>query len=159
MNKNLLIVLFFLASISLVFTDGCLDKSVGDGNHNKTELIFQKSSVKFAVEIADDELERQKGLMFVKKLEDNSGMLFVYQDDRIRSFWMKDTLIPLDMIFIDQNFSVVDINENAQPCADNKNCQTYASKKPSRYVLEINGGLSEKLNLSVGDKIVISSNR
>lgn len=105
------------------------------------------------IKIADDPTEQSKGLMYRNNLESNSGMLFVFDKDEIRSFWMKNTLIPLDMLFIDRDFKIVDIIENAQPCKTNT-CPSYISKQPAKYVLEVNAGFVKENKIDVGDIIV-----
>ena len=116
----------------------------------KKVIINEKS---FNVEIADNQIERAQGLMFRKELEENSGMLFLFESSGKHSFWMKNTLIPLDMIWIDENFEIAYIYENAQPCEET--CSSIAPDKNARYVLEINSGLVEKYNFKVGERIKI----
>ena len=103
------------------------------------------------VEIADDDVERREGLMYRESLEDNSGMLFLYDSERELSFWMKNTLIPLDMIFINSDYEIVDI-KHATPCRADP-CPHYTSKAPAQYVLEVNAGFSEEKGIAEGDKI------
>ena len=105
------------------------------------------------VDIADDSEERSRGLMFKKSLEWNNGMLFVFDDEKVRSFWMKNTLVPLDMIFVDSNFTIVDIERNAQPCIEDDSCQTYVSDRPAKFVLEVNAGFVEKNGINIGDRL------
>lgn len=106
----------------------------------------------FEVDIADDTEERQQGLMFVEEMKDNKGMIFVYDKPRNLAFWMKNTLIPLDIIYIGENYRVVSIAKNAQPC-ENDPCKSYSSNVEAQYVLEINGGLSDEYGIEVGDKV------
>ncbi len=109
----------------------------------------------FAVEIADDDEERSKGLMYREKLAKNQGMLFIFPKEEPRTFWMKNTLISLDMIFADREGNIVSIQKQAKPCGTQPVCPLYESYKPAKYVLEINGGLAAKLKLKVGEKIVL----
>ncbi len=104
----------------------------------------------FKVEIAATDEERQKGLMFRKNLPEESGMLFIFRDDAIHSFWMKNTYIPLDMIFISSDMMVAGIHRNATPLSE----ESISISKPSRYVLEINAGLSEKFGIDENSKAV-----
>lgn len=104
------------------------------------------------VEIADDNEERIQGLMFRDELDYNSGMLFVFNNEKIRSFWMKNTYIPLDMIFISSNKTIVDIHENTEPCKT-VGCKSYISNKPARYVLEVNSGYVSEKGFKVGDEV------
>lgn len=113
-----------------------------------------QESVKIKIEIADDEPEIMKGLMFRKSMEWNSGMLFIFKDEDYKTFWMKNTLIPLDMVFIDKDFKIVDI-KYALPCTQDP-CKLYPSLKPAQYVLELNGNFTLINNIREGAKIKIS---
>lgn len=111
--------------------------------------IVTFDNVFFDVEIAQTSEERAKGLMFRESMPENYGMLFVFDDDAPRSFWMKNTLIPLDMIFIDGNMTVVDV-KNAVPCKEDP-CSTYSAH--GKFVLEINAGLAEKNGIRAGSRM------
>ena len=101
------------------------------------------------IEIADNEYETQTGLMYRIKLETNHGMLFIFPDVKMRSFYMKNTKIPLDIIYIDEAKSIISFQKNAIPFDET----ALPSDAPAKYVLEINGGLADAWQLSVGDKI------
>ena len=103
------------------------------------------------IEIADNEYETQTGLMYRKSMAENRGMLFIFPDSRERFFYMKNTEIPLDLIYIGEDLKIVSFQENAQPFKET----SLPSQVPAKYVLEINGGLSEKWGLDVGDSISI----
>lgn len=114
------------------------------------ELIAGDGNVtRLSIEIADTPAEHQYGLMNRPSLAQDAGMLFVFRDDQRRYFWMKDTLIPLDMIFIDNDLAIVDIRANAAPLSE----ATIASAEPCRYVLEVNGGLCEACGIRIGDRV------
>ncbi len=113
-------------------------------------MVKFDSGARFNVEIAKTPDEKANGLMFRKSLSKDSGMLFVFDDEQPRSFWMKNTLIPLDMIFLDSDLVVVDI-QTASPCKEDP-CRLYRSP-PAMYVLEINNGMSEKNKIKVGSKM------
>ena len=115
-----------------------------------------KKLIKINIEIADDNEERVKGLMFREKLDENFGMLFIFDNEEYQTFWMKNTLIPLDMIFIDKNFKIIDIKD-AVPCKEEP-CALYKSSKPAKYVLEVNGNFTMKNNIKMGDKIIMNKN-
>jgi uncharacterized membrane protein (UPF0127 family) len=103
----------------------------------------------FAVELARTEAERERGLMYRNHLEPSGGMLFIFEHDGPLTFWMKNTFIPLDMIFIDRNRRVVGIVEEAAP-------ETETPRRvsgESRYVLEIVGGLSRRLGVVAGSSV------
>ena len=105
------------------------------------------------VEVSDDLEESMRGLMFRKHLPGNAGMLFAYYDEKPRTFWMKNTLIPLDMIFVDGSSKIIEIKENVPPCAQDE-CPTYPSKEPAQYVLEANAGFVQEKGIKVGDRLV-----
>lgn len=106
-------------------------------------------TARFNVAVADDAGERAQGLMNVEKMPAAAGMLFVYDRERPVSFWMKNTLIPLDMVFADAEGRVVAIHENAIPHDETP----IPSGAPSQYVLEINGGLASTLGIEVGSEM------
>ncbi len=88
-------------------------------------------------------------------LEAGKGMLFVFETEGEYGFWMKNTLIPLDMIWIDGKNKVIYIKENAAPCKTEP-CETFGPGRKAKYVLEINGGMNEKLGIKIGDQAVLS---
>lgn len=92
----------------------------------------------YCVSIADDDIERARGLMYVESMPENEGMLFVFNDEDVRYFWMMNTLIPLDILFFDAGGSLVDIKNDFQPCESSLNCQSYESQGKAKYVLEVN---------------------
>jgi len=101
-------------------------------------------NVSFEIELARSPAEQSKGLMFRESLSQNHGMLFIFDEESPKTFWMKNTLIPLDMIFLDGNMMVVEIKANILPCKADP-CPTYPSEKPAKYVLELNAGSAEKI--------------
>jgi len=105
------------------------------------------------IEIADDEYTTQTGLMYRTKLKTNHGMLFMFPDAQMRSFYMKNTKIPLDIIYIDENLTIVSFQKNAKPMDET----SLPSDAPAKYVLEINGGLSDVWQLAIGDQISFTS--
>ncbi|MEA2098258.1 MAG: DUF192 domain-containing protein [Patescibacteria group bacterium] len=106
----------------------------------------------FKVETAVTAQEQKMGLMNREFLALDSGMLFVFEKEDIHNFWMKNTLIPLDIIWIDKDNKVIFIKENAEPCKTEK-CELFEPDKKSKYVLEINGGLAEKIGFKIGDEV------
>lgn len=101
------------------------------------------------IEIAESEYETQTGLMYRESMEDNQGMLFIFPDVAMHSFYMKNTQIALDIIYIDENLKIASFQKDAQPY----NETGLSSKVPVKYVLEINAGLSERFGLDIGDAI------
>lgn len=121
---------------------------------NSITMFTAAGPVKIQVEYAKTSQELEIGLMNRDSLEANSGMFFIFPDEKSRSFWMKDTLIPLDMIFISSNGRVNEMTTQ-EPCPKTGTCQVYESKSPARYVLEINAGQAEKWNMANGDIVEI----
>ncbi len=114
------------------------------------------NDIDFYVELADDDNERAMGLMYRKQMDDDAGMLFIFPGSQYRAFWMKNTLIPLDILYFDSNRKLINISENTPPCKNTTTrCPNYPSEKPAKYVLEINAGLSKKHGFKAGDEMVI----
>lgn len=101
------------------------------------------------VEYANTPEERNLGLMYRKSMAENQGMLFLFPEEEFRSFYMKNTEIPLDIIYLDKDKKIVSIAKNAKPFDET----SLPSEAPAMYVLEINGGLSDKWQLEKGDEI------
>lgn len=114
-------------------------------------FLTDSGAVKVVVEVADTQEAREVGLMNREHLE--GGMLFVFDSEGKHGFWMKNTLIPLDMIFISGDGKVVSIRE-AVPCEADP-CQLYHPDKPAKYVVEVNAGFSGENGINVGDSIEI----
>ncbi|HVY98989.1 MAG TPA: DUF192 domain-containing protein [Dongiaceae bacterium] len=107
------------------------------------------SAYKFEVELATTPAEREQGLMFRKTLAPNAGMLFLYPDEQPVAFWMKNTLIPLDMLFLRADGSIVRIAPNAVPLDETP----IPSNAPVKAVLEVKGGTAAALGIKEGDKV------
>ena len=105
-------------------------------------------------ELADTHDRQMLGLMFRKSLPQNSGMLFIFDKPDYYSFWMMNTSIPLDIIWIDKNNTIVDIAQNTEPCF--VLCKSYTPAKKAMYVLETNANFTKKHGVEVGDKIKIA---
>lgn len=106
----------------------------------------------FDAEVAVTADERAQGLMYRESLEEGRGMLFVFPSEGLHSFWMKNTLIELDMIFIGADRRVVSVASRAKPCRGEP-CAHYAPTGPAAYVLEIAGGLAAKIGVAAGDAV------
>lgn len=115
----------------------------------QNQVCFQDNC--FEVELATTPKQWTQGLMYQKSLEQNKGMLFIFQDIGKHAFWMKNTLIPLDIIWLNANQKIVYIYKNAQPCQVS-NCPTINPDTKSKYVLEINAGKVDEIGLRVGNK-------
>jgi uncharacterized protein len=105
----------------------------------------------FWVEIANTSMQRTMGLMHREHLAADSGMLFVFEQPGYYPFWMKNTLIPLDMFWMDEGFQVDYIHANATPCKTAP-CPFYGASRDAKYVLELNAGASANAGITVGDK-------
>lgn len=120
----------------------------------KTPAFVILGDTRFRVEIADTPEERTQGLMYREFLPEKRGMLFVFEDEHIRSFWMKNTLISLDMIFINSKQEVVDV-QTAKPCEEDP-CISYTSQESAKYVLEVNAGIAKEYGVHIGDTVALS---
>ncbi len=109
----------------------------------------------FTVEIADDYRKRAYGLMFVKNMPEGRGMVFIFDDEIVRNFWMKNTYIPLDILYVGSDLVVKSIASNAVP----HSLEMINSIYPAKYVIELNAGLSEKLGIKKGDKIKLMQDK
>ena len=118
------------------------------------ELTFNSSDSKYItsleIEIAEDNIERSKGLMFRKNMLENQGMLFIFSRQEYQSFWMRNTAISLDIIFVNSNNEIVTIHKNTNTFSD----KSYPSTKPAIFVVEVIAGFTDKYGINVGDKIV-----
>ena len=114
------------------------------------DIVTAKGPVHLRVEIADDDAEREQGLMFRTHLDDDQGMLFDFHTPQQVAFWMRNTLIPLDMIFIRADGTIANIADNTEPYSETP----IPSDGPVLGVLEIGGGLTQELGIKAGDKVV-----
>lgn len=105
----------------------------------------------FTAQLATTGQERQVGLMFVRSMPADAGMLFVFPDVAPRSFWMHNTLISLDILFIAPDGTIINIVERATPQTDDPR----PSEGPAKYVLELNGGITRFLSIHAGDKVIV----
>ena len=117
-------------------------------------LSSETDSIKanFDIEIAETDYETETGLMYRKSMKKDRGMLFIQPTESLQYFYMKNTEIPLDIIYINSGMKIVSFQKNAEPFNEN----TLPSNAPAKYVFEINAGLSEQLGLQVGDSISFS---
>jgi uncharacterized membrane protein (UPF0127 family) len=145
-----LLVVFFIAKEFLITSDSTMNEYTFT---KEGELVFTDSAgvqkAKIDIEIADDDYQRELGLMNRKSMQENQGMLFIFPFERFQSFWMRNTFISLDMIFVDANKTIVTIHKNTQVLSD----QSYPSSKPAKYVVEVVAGFTDKYNIKIGDKI------
>jgi uncharacterized protein len=143
------------AFLCLPFFGGCTantrEAPVGASLSRPEVLIELPGGQKaaFSVEIADTPKARETGLMFRKELADNAGMLFIFEDEAVQAFWMKNTYLPLDMIFVSADTKIVGVVHDAVP----ESLATLSVGRASIYVLEINGGLAKKKGIVEGQRV------
>ena len=113
---------------------------------------FKTSDLDLKVEIAANETQRETGLMYRPELDFDRGMLFVFEEKAIINVWMKNTLIPLDAIFIDQTGKIVSILKNLPPCKQ-AHCPIYHSSIPASFMLEVNAGFIEQQHIQTGQML------
>jgi uncharacterized protein len=130
----------------LVLGAGTVAQAAGQST---LEIVSKTGVHAFAVELATNDDERSRGLMFRKELPEGHGMLFDFQRDAPVAFWMHNTYIPLDMIFIRGDGSILRIAENTEPLSD----RLIPSGGPVRAVLEVIGGTARKLGIAPGDRV------
>jgi hypothetical protein len=118
---------------------------------NGPRITMPDGSV-YSIEVVADDEQRAQGLMFRDHLRPNAGMLFVFPQDGEYAFWMKNTLIPLDMIWIDANRNIVHVKHDVPPCKID-DCPSYPPGVQARYVLELAAGEAKKHNLKAGDRL------
>lgn len=108
---------------------------------------------RYQVEIAQNEEQRARGLMFRTHMDADRGMLFVHEAQQPRAYWMKNTLIPLDILYFDSARRLVSVSRNTPPCDLGDACPPYRSDGPALYVLELNAGIADRLHLKKGDRL------
>ncbi|RSK40603.1 DUF192 domain-containing protein [Mangrovimonas spongiae] len=149
--------------VGTMFSYSCKEEDAK--NIKPTEVSFKKEGeltifkatsdsiiTQLDIEIAKTSYETQTGLMYRSSMKKNRGMLFIFDDVSPRYFYMKNTRIPLDIIYLNENLSIVSIQKNAKPLDES----SLPSKVPAKYVLEVNAGLSDVWQLTEGDKITFS---
>ena len=137
------------ASLSLAAAAACAQEADIKFQKSSLAIVTANREIKFDVELATNDAERARGLMFRKQLGAYEGMLFDFFKEMPVSFWMKNTLIPLDMVFIAGDGTIRHVHANAQPMSTD----TIPSRYPVRAVLEINGGSAALLGIKPGDKV------
>jgi uncharacterized membrane protein (UPF0127 family) len=140
----------FHQSVVLLFLGLFIATGAAQAAGQSTLEIATKSGVHpFSVELATTEAEREKGLMFRKELPEGQGMLFDFHREQEVGFWMQNTYIPLDMIFIKADGRILRIAENAKPMSTD----VIPSKGPVRFVLEVIAGTARKMGIAPGDRV------
>ena len=141
-----------LGAALLIVLTACSRNAPADG----VDLIFKKPSGEktevFRMEVVATNSDRMRGLMFRKSLAANAGMIFLFQEEREHSFWMKNTLIPLDMVFVSSAWKVVGALENVLPLTEDPRTVGI----PSQYVLEFSAGTIKRLGVSSGAAVEVT---
>jgi hypothetical protein len=114
--------------------------------------IYFSDGDSVTAELAVTQEERERGLMYRKKLGFDQGMLFIFKEEGFHSFWMKNMFIPLDFIWLDKEKRIIHIEQNVPPC-EKEPCPTYTSKLPAMFFLELKAGSVEKRNLKIMDRL------
>lgn len=145
---------FLKVMLSLAFSLVLLGPSLA-----QDDVTFERSTLKietvdavhsFEIEIAKDDAQRARGLMFRNEMAPDAGMLFIYRRDRVLTMWMANTYLPLDMLFIGADGRIVRIAENTIPLSRT----TISSRKRARAVLELNAGTARRLGINAGDRVI-----
>jgi uncharacterized membrane protein (UPF0127 family) len=142
--------LFAMIALGLTLVAGATRALPQDFQRDQLAIETAGGTQRFAVELAVTSEQRQQGLMFRERLPADAGMLFLYPAARSVSMWMKNTLIPLDMLFISDDGRILHIAERAIPGST----ATISSLQPARAVLELNGGTAARLKIQVGDRVL-----
>lgn len=135
-------------------TEAATETANGTAFKKQATLAFLSKSGadtlrKIDIQLAQTDEQRTDGLMYRKTMTDDQGMLFIFPDMEERAFWMKNTYISLDIIYIDDNMEIVSVQKYATPLSE----QSLPSYKKAKYVLEVNGGFCDKYHIAYGDKI------
>lgn len=133
--------------LSLVLTTLCLFAA---GCASAGGLWVEVGGARYDVEIADDDAERSRGLMFREHLPSDAGMLFIHDHEEPQSYWMMNTRIALDILYFDSRLRLVSQRRDTPPCPPRQRCPAYPSNAPAQYVLELNAGEAARLGLKDG---------
>ena len=123
------------------------------GCASTTEPWVELAGERYAVEIADDDAERARGLMFRDAMDADRGMLFIHEREEPQAYWMKNTKLALDILYFDSARKLISQQRDVPPCTLGDRCPPYPSRAPARYVLELNAGQAERLGLQDGAEL------
>lgn len=123
-------------------------------NFDSYAIVDFGNNIKVSVEVAENEVQRQQGLMYREEMAENHGMLFIFPTESRYTFWMKNTYISLDIIFLNQDLEIVTIHENTKT---NQTEERYQASENSLYVVEVNAGFTYKNGIEVGDRVHIQN--
>ena len=137
----------------LMLLTACSLSACASANSPWVELAGHR----YALESADDDAERARGLMFRDAMEADRGMLFIHDRQEPQAYWMKNTKIALDILYFDDTRKLVSQQRDVPPCSLGDACPPYPSNAPARYVLELNAGEAARLKLEDGSQMTLSS--
>src|SRR5262245_13000232 len=123
-----------------------------------TATVTFREGVQVRAEVVDTPPAMERGLMFRESLPQNEGMIFVFERTGVYPFWMKNTLIPLDIVWLDEDWRIVSIAASVPPCRADP-CPTYPPAGPARYVVEVNAGFTRTHGIARGDRVVVTGVR
>lgn len=166
---NLCVIIAFIALMQVVASCKCdhhpksadpLETSFEpkfreDGKFWFLDETGRDTNLVITIEVAKTEEEIQYGMMYRRHMDEDKGMLFLMKNERPQSFWMKNTYISLDIIYINSDLRIVSIQKEAVPLSE----ASLPSFEPALYVLEVNGGFCDRYNVKVGDKVYFVHNR
>ena len=156
MGNTRLVKVAALGLVTLTLS-ACSLSDIGLLSSLKTRTITLRTSQKsinLAVEVAETPAAREKGLMGRKSLKEGRAMYFIFQDETVRRFWMKDTLIPLDVSFFNSQHQVVNTVQGMEPCSQGDSCLIYSSQVPAMYAIEVPAGFLQANLIGIGDVVV-----
>ena len=153
-------ILLTVLLLPLIFLSCSEQEKTKDNPKNTGRTLTYEKSVAFLdtnedtlttidVAIADNDQERNQGLMDVRNMPSDKGMLFIFDENQPRSFWMANTPLSLDIMFVNESFEIVRIHQNAQPFSE----KSFESEEPAKYVIETNGGFSVSHDIQEGTKV------
>ena len=136
-------------AVAVILSAMAAGPALSECSESVVDIRWPDGKARFAVEIADDAAERAEGLMFREALPSSAGMLFIYPEPEPVAFWMKNTLLPLDMLFIDATGTIRKVHANAVP----GDLTPIPGEGPTRMVLEIRGGLAAAIGIAPGAEL------
>jgi len=138
-----------MRAFALILFAACSLSACASARGPWVELAGQR----YAVEVADDDAERARGLMYRDSIAAGSGMLFIHEAEEPQAYWMKNTKIPLDILYFDRGRKLVSQQRDVPPCSLGDACPSYPSRAPALYVLELNAGEAARLQLQDGAEL------
>lgn len=127
----------------------------GCANSTQSAAWVELQGHHYDVELAKTDDQRQRGLMFRDSMASDHGMLFIHDSEEPQAYWMKNTKIPLDILYFDNGLRLVAQQRNVPPCTLGDQCPPYPSNAPARYVLELNAGQADTMNLKDGAVLTV----